>query len=82
MLATTENDVIKTGDPITSSNKPGYGMKATSPGPIIGFSLNELKNESGKIFINISRTYYTPENNSEIQDLRNASKNLKNTLRN
>ncbi len=76
VLATTENGVIKPGDPITSSNRPGYGMKAISPGPIIGFSLSELNNESGKIVVNISRTYYSPDTNTEIQILKERIQKL------
>ncbi|RKZ28992.1 hypothetical protein DRQ36_09600, partial [bacterium] len=60
VLATTENGPIKPGDPITSSSKPGYGMKATEAGPIIGFAMSSLDDGDGKIVVNVSRTYYTP----------------------
>jgi hypothetical protein len=72
VLATTENGPIHTGDPITSSSKPGYGMKASKSGPIIGFSMSNLENGDGKIVINVSRTYYTPPSeylNSETKTL-------------
>lgn len=38
---TDENGIIKVGDLLTSSSRPGYAMRATSAGPIIGRVLNE-----------------------------------------
>jgi hypothetical protein len=38
---TDENGPIHVGDLLTSSSKPGYAMRATSAGPIIGRVLNE-----------------------------------------
>ncbi len=38
---TTENGVIKVGDLLTSSSRPGYAMRATSAGAVIGRVLNE-----------------------------------------
>ncbi|MEK7581360.1 MAG: hypothetical protein AAB512_03685 [Patescibacteria group bacterium] len=37
-----ENGEIKAGDPITSSNTPGVGMKATQAGRVIGIALEDL----------------------------------------
>ncbi|HNQ68033.1 MAG TPA: hypothetical protein PKN32_06635 [Bacteroidales bacterium] len=71
VLATTENGPIKPGDPITSSNVPGYGMKATQEGPIIGFAYSELKEGTGKIVVNISRSHYSPSNTTDIEYLKN-----------
>ncbi|MFH1433539.1 MAG: hypothetical protein ABIG32_01445, partial [Candidatus Uhrbacteria bacterium] len=34
-----ENGPIEIGDPLTSSSQPGYAMKATEPGRIIGYAL-------------------------------------------
>ena len=42
---TAENGVIKRGDPITSSSKPGYGMKATQACKIIGYALADASAE-------------------------------------
>ncbi len=39
VLVTTQNGAIKVGDPITSSDITGYGMKATRPGMIIGHAV-------------------------------------------
>ncbi len=38
---TDENGTIRVGDLLTSSSRPGYAMRATSAGPIIGRVLNE-----------------------------------------
>ncbi len=65
VLVTTENGPIQPGDPITSSNKAGYGMKATKSGPIIGFSMSNLESGEGKIVVNINRAFYTPPGTSE-----------------
>lgn len=52
---TLENGPIKRGDPITSSSKAGFGMKATNACKIIGYALEDADQE-GKIqvFSNLS----------------------------
>ncbi len=45
---TVENGAIKRGDPITSSSKAGYGMKATGACKIIGYALQDA-NADGTI---------------------------------
>ena len=42
---TTEAGPIRRGDPITSSSKPGHGMKATGPCRIIGYALENTDRE-------------------------------------
>jgi hypothetical protein len=42
---TLENGAIKRGDPLTSSSKPGYGMKATQACKIIGYALEDADQE-------------------------------------
>jgi hypothetical protein len=42
---TLENGVIHRGDPLTSSSKPGYAMKATSACKIIGYALEDADQE-------------------------------------
>jgi hypothetical protein len=48
---TTVNGPIKRGDLLTTSNLPGYAMKATEykPGSIIGKALEPLESGEGKI---------------------------------
>ncbi|MFH1404962.1 MAG: hypothetical protein ABIH21_02585, partial [Patescibacteria group bacterium] len=59
-----ENGDIQVGDPLTSSNtKPGFAMKATSAGPIIGFALEPFTGAAGqtnKIITFINLTYFNP----------------------
>ncbi len=38
----TENGEIKVGDPLTSATMPGYAMKATKPGMIIGRAMEDF----------------------------------------
>jgi hypothetical protein len=42
---TLENGPIRRGDPITSSSKPGYGMKATQACKIVGYALEDANKE-------------------------------------
>jgi len=42
---TMHNGPVKRGDPITSSPQPGYGMKATEPGRIVGYALEDADKE-------------------------------------
>lgn len=42
---TMENGAIKRGDPITSSSKAGYGMKATGACKVIGYALQDANTE-------------------------------------
>ncbi len=58
VLVTDENGSIKAGDPITSSSTPGYGMKATEAGPIVGYALGDFEEGKGKVAVNISRSWY------------------------
>ncbi|SRR5258708_3651650 len=61
---TTANGPIQKGDPITSSTRPGIGMKATHAGFIIGFALQSYtssnSNKIGKIAININIHFFSP----------------------
>ncbi|MBI1743909.1 hypothetical protein HYR54_12710 [Candidatus Acetothermia bacterium] len=54
---TMENGTIKRGDPITSSSKPGYGMKATQACKIIGYALEDADREGTiQIFAHLSES--------------------------
>ncbi len=55
---TLENGPIKRGDPITSSSKAGYGMKATKACKIIGYALEDA-DEEGKIQVFSHLTEYS-----------------------
>jgi hypothetical protein len=50
---TMENGPIKRGDPITSSSKAGYGMKATDACKVIGYALEDANVEGAiQVFAN------------------------------
>ena len=55
-----ENGNIEIGDPLTTSSTPGYAMKATNPGPVIGYALEPLTTTSIDdliiVFVNVG--YY------------------------
>lgn len=57
-------EAVKAGDFITSSDKPGIGMKATAPGFAIGTALEGFTptsaDEVGAIAINLGVQYYSP----------------------
>mgnify|MGYP001562030793 CR=1 FL=1 len=57
---TLENGNIETGDPLTSSSKPGYAMKAVKSGRIIGYALESFnaKSKTGKILVFINAGWY------------------------
>lgn len=65
----TQNGAIKAGDPITSSKTPGVGMRATSPGYIIGNAqedyAEEDKNKVGSIFVSLNTRYAYPQIQSD-----------------
>jgi hypothetical protein len=42
---TMQNGPILRGDPITASSTPGYGMKATEPGRIVGYALENATDD-------------------------------------
>jgi hypothetical protein len=56
---TTQNGVIRIGDPITTSDTPGYGMKATHAGNIVGYALDNL-DADGMVLVYLNLTYYAP----------------------
>ena len=56
----TENGEIKAGDFLTSSaTLPGYAMKATTAGPVIGMALADFNSAStGKVMVFVKATTY------------------------
>ncbi len=70
---TTENGVIHRGDPITSSSKPGYGMKATQACKVIGYALEDAEQDGAiQVFAHLSENAAT-----EVQALRAEVQTLK-----
>jgi hypothetical protein len=55
VTVSTENGPIAPGDPITASTMPGVGMKATEPGMIVGFAINEYSELApGRVMVMIN----------------------------
>jgi len=55
---TNEGGLISVGDPITTSSTAGYGMKASEPGMIIGYALNNFSEASGEVMVFIHSGWY------------------------
>jgi hypothetical protein len=70
---TLENGAIKRGDPLTSSSKPGYAMKATQACKIIGYALEDADHEGTiQVFAHLSENAAP-----EVAALRDQVKQLK-----
>ena len=68
VLVTTENVDIKQGDPITSSNIPGVGQKATAPGFIVGIALESLDSTDNPTLISVQiNPRYNEVNREDLQ---------------
>ncbi len=97
VLITTENGTIKAGDPITSSNLEGLGMKATQAGTILGYALEDWDGSSStrtqtladgtEVKVGLVAvyyypgTYYTPDQTEEINSLKQEIAELKTLLK-
>ena len=55
-----DNGPIQIGDPITSSARSGWGMKATQPGKIIGYALENIEAD-GMVLAMIQPGYFQGE---------------------
>ncbi len=55
---TSENGAIAIGDPLTSSTTPGFAMKATKNGPIIGYALEATDEARGSILVFVRAGWY------------------------
>jgi len=66
-----ENGPIVSGDPLTSSSKPGVAMRATKAGKSIGYAL-EGADKDGKVLVFLQPGYYIParllERLNELED--------------
>jgi hypothetical protein len=81
-----ENGPIHVGDSLTSSaTKPGYAMKATGAGPIIGTAIEPFDGDKGTIKVFVHTGYYNPgaaqltQQMSNLQDQVDALGNSINT---
>ncbi len=60
LKVTNENGAIAIGDPLTASSTPGHAMKATNPGMIVGYALENFTGTNGKINTFVEIGYYAP----------------------
>jgi len=73
---TLENGPIKRGDPITSSSKPGFGMKSTGACTIIGYALEDADGDGIVQVFAAHGEHAVPEVaalRSQVQELRQAN---------
>ncbi|MEK7524632.1 MAG: hypothetical protein AAB588_06440 [Patescibacteria group bacterium] len=56
--ASNENGQIRPGDMLTASSKPGYVMKATKSGRVIGMAMSRIADK--QVVMQIMNTWYTP----------------------
>ncbi len=60
-LVNAENGPIAVGDPLTSSSTPGYAMRATKAGPVVGYALEPLNGQSGAVVAFVSLGWWEPD---------------------
>lgn len=58
-LVSTENGAINIGDPLTTSTRPGYAMKATEAGPILGYAAESFAGSTGSVIVYVNVSYYS-----------------------
>lgn len=58
---TAENGAIVAGDPLTVSSQPGYAMKATQAGDILGYALGSLDAGEGSMLVFVRPQYFAGE---------------------
>ena len=65
-----ENGDIAPGDYLTTSSTPGFAMKATEAGPVIGVALESFDGASGQVLVKVSNFWYSPSSSisSSLQD--------------
>jgi hypothetical protein len=58
---------IAVGDQLTTASTPGYAMKATQAGRVIGTALEPLASGTGKIMVFVDTSYFDPTAGNYIQ---------------
>ena len=71
-FVSAENGAIAPGDPLTTSSLPGYAMKATEAGPIVGYAMESLASGTGSIVVFVDTSYYDGGSVSESPAAYNA----------
>lgn len=63
-----ENGQISIGDPLTTSSKPGYAMKATQAGPIVGYAMEAFSGATGSISVFVRPSYYDGSDSPDLSE--------------
>jgi len=68
---TGQNGPIEPGDYLTASSTPGYAMKATKAGPVIGMAMagfsGTASSDQGQVLVFIKYMYYNPFSSTSMQ---------------
>ncbi len=71
---TDSNELIKGGDFLTTSSIPGHAMKATQPGPVIGYAVkNQLQGENFVEILLQPGKFYVPQAFMDFDDRPDAN---------
>lgn len=57
---TDENGAVEPGDYLTTSSTPGFAMKATEAGAVIGVALESFAGTSGQVKMKVANFWYAP----------------------
>lgn len=71
-----ENGAIAVGDPLTSASIPGYAMKATRSGPIVGYALEPLTGGEGAIIVYVESGWWGGGTTSALPGTDNTASQL------
>lgn len=58
---TSENGSIQPGDYLTTSSTPGYAMRATKAGSVVGMAMGSFSGDRGTVMTFVKATYYDPQ---------------------
>lgn len=70
---TVQNGAVNIGDPLTTSAVPGVLMKATRPGPVVGYALESQEAEGGVISVFVRPTYFDGVTPVEAEGVQSAT---------
>ena len=57
---TGEGGAIAQGDYLTTSSTPGYAMRSTKAGPVLGMALESFSGQSGTVLVFVRNGWYDP----------------------
>ena len=81
-FVTNEGGSIHAGDPLTTSSRPGYAMKATEQGPIVGYAMESLSETTGVITVFVRPSFYDGQPISDAPATENVLSGLQGSISN